>query len=204
MKSYAKSFFLVSILCALALSGCGGTAGSPDSPGNGGEVRQITGPAADIPGERVSVDGGTFTRLSPVELRSMMAEEDFPLINVHIPFTGNIPGTDLSIPYNEIEDNLDKLPAEKDAQIVLYCLGGPMSFAPPRPSSDSAIRTFRTWKAAWKPGRSPATGSKVYRTPTLDRESKLRQGYRWRSGHNRRSFRFEDSAATLALYLCLA
>ena len=79
-------------------------------------------------GIRVYVSDSAFTRLSPDELRSIMNEEDFLLVNVHVPFAGNIPGTDLTIPYNEIEANLDKLPADKDAKIVLYCLGGPMSF----------------------------------------------------------------------------
>lgn len=119
-----KSFFVVpTLFFVLLISGCGGDTGSPNNAESG---RAIT--ISEAPGERVSVDGGTFTRVSPVELRSMMDEEDFPLVNVHVPFAGNIPDTDLSIPYDEIEQNLDRLPADKDARIVLYCLGGPMSF----------------------------------------------------------------------------
>lgn len=67
---------------------------------------------------------------SPDELKSTMKKDDVRLINTHIPFQGYLPNTDLSIPYEEIgqKTNLQKLPENKDAKIVLYCKGGPMSY----------------------------------------------------------------------------
>lgn len=80
-----------------------------------------------VTGETVSAAGGSYQNVTPTELRTMLESKDFVLVNVHIPFAGNIPGTDVSIPYNEIESNLSQLPADKTAKIVLYCSSGRMS-----------------------------------------------------------------------------
>ncbi len=60
-----------------------------------------------------------YPHVSPTELPDMMLEENFALVNTHVPFEGNIPGTGLSIPYDEIGHNLDRLPTSKEARIVL-------------------------------------------------------------------------------------
>lgn len=65
--------------------------------------------------------------VSPAELETMLANKDFTFINVHSPFEGKITKTDLSIPYDQIAQNLGKLPPDKNSKIVLYCRSGHMS-----------------------------------------------------------------------------
>ena len=84
-------------------------------------------PAQESTGKRVEVSGGAYTDIDVAGLQTMLASKDFTFVNVHIPFEGNIANTDLSIPYDQIEQQLDKLPSDKDAKIVLYCRSGRMS-----------------------------------------------------------------------------
>jgi len=86
-----------------------------------------TQPAVRVVGQKVSVEGGSYTDVSVAELQTMLVNKDFTFVNVHIPFEGNIAQTDLSIPYDQIDQNLDKLPSDKNAKIVLYCRSGRMS-----------------------------------------------------------------------------
>jgi rhodanese-related sulfurtransferase len=69
----------------------------------------------------------SYTDINAAQLNEMLQEKDFALINVHIPYEGELPQTDDFIPYNEIEANADRLPADKGAKIVVYCRSGSMS-----------------------------------------------------------------------------
>lgn len=113
-----RVFYLLVLLCLIALlSACGG-----GSSQNADAVQQ-----GEVVGEKVKVTGGAYTDVDVAELQSMLANKDFTFVNVHIPFEGDIANTDVSIPYDQIEQNLSLLPPEKDAKIVLYCRSDRMS-----------------------------------------------------------------------------
>jgi rhodanese-related sulfurtransferase len=111
MEKPMKRVFLLLAIAAVALTAC-----------QGGGSEKTT-------GQPVEVDSGAYTNVSPDELNTMLENKDFVFVNVHIPFEGDIAGTDLSIPYDQITGaaNLAQLPADKDAKVVLYCRSGRMS-----------------------------------------------------------------------------
>jgi rhodanese-related sulfurtransferase len=60
------------------------------------------------------------------QLAELLENDDITVVNVHIPYEGEIPQTDLHIPFDEITDHLDEFP-EGNAPIILYCRSGNMS-----------------------------------------------------------------------------
>ena len=60
------------------------------------------------------------------ELAGLLERREVMLVNVRIPYEGELPETDLFIPYDEVADYLDQLP-DTDAPVVLYCRSGGMS-----------------------------------------------------------------------------
>ena len=65
--------------------------------------------------------------VGPAEFSALVAEPARVTINVHVPFEGDIAGTDLSIPFDQIERQLAALPTERRAPLAIYCRSGRMS-----------------------------------------------------------------------------
>jgi phage shock protein E len=75
-------------------------------------------------GTVVQANGGSWTNITPDTLAARMEHKDFTLLNVKTPYIGEIQGTDLYIPYTELEARAAELPADKAAPIVVYCRSG--------------------------------------------------------------------------------
>jgi len=67
-----------------------------------------------------------ITIITPSELDAMLDDKDFLLVNVHIPYAGEIPGTDAHIRYTDTSALEDGIGPE-GTKVVLYCRTGPMS-----------------------------------------------------------------------------
>lgn len=88
-------------------------------------------------GEKTSVSDGeagkkapsteeAFARLDPAAFAERMQNSEAAVINVHIPYEGELEQTDAFIPYNKVVGD-SRLPKDKDAEILLYCRTGRMS-----------------------------------------------------------------------------
>jgi rhodanese-related sulfurtransferase len=140
-----RTFHLVAITALLlVLAGCV-SAGRETSPT----------PTAQPVGTVVTTDKGQYRDITPGELNAMMATKDFFHADVHIPNEGKMPRLDARIPFDRITEELDELPADKTAKIVLTCKSGGMSAKAARELADLGYTNvynltggFVAWKDA--------------------------------------------------------
>ena len=80
-------------------------------------------PASD----RAEVAGVTL--LSPDRWAAAVADPRRFVVDVHVPFEGTVPGTDVAVPYTDVEQAVARgaLPADRTTPIAVYCRTGPMS-----------------------------------------------------------------------------
>ena len=112
----SRRFLLIALLISGLLAACA--------------VQPVASTAAPSSGVPVSVEGGTYTDITPAQLAEMLnaSRKDFTFINTHIPYEGEIAQTDAFIPFEENgPQRVNEYPADKNARIVLYCRSGRMS-----------------------------------------------------------------------------
>ena len=69
----------------------------------------------------------SYQNLTPGQLKAMLQRKDFTLVNVHIPYEGEIQATDAFVPYTEAAAKVPRLVPNRQAKIVVYCQSGRMS-----------------------------------------------------------------------------
>lgn len=80
-----------------------------------------------------------LTSLPPEDFASALGDPDVFVVNVHVPYDGEVPGTDAFIPYDRIVGSAE-LPTDLNVRILLYCRSGSMS----RVAGSDLVRTGHT------------------------------------------------------------
>ncbi len=111
---------LVIVIGLMLLTGCSSAAVA-------GSVAQTNSPEPSTKAAELSASGA-YHPLTVDTFAEILAKNkrDYTIVDVHIPYDGDIEGTDLKIPYNDVNALMAALP-NKDARIILYCRSGRMS-----------------------------------------------------------------------------
>lgn len=73
-----------------------------------------------------TADHTAMRRVVPAaEFEALIADRSTWVVNVHVPNEGNIPGTDVRMPFNDLDRT--NLPTDPSTPIYLYCQTGSMS-----------------------------------------------------------------------------
>ena len=109
-RSVVRQRVALAALCVALLAGCG----------SGGEK------ASTADGKEPAQAAAAFARLDPATFAERMNDHGATVINVHVPYEGEIDQTDAFIPYDKILGD-SRLPKDKGSEILLYCRSGRMS-----------------------------------------------------------------------------
>ena len=150
MKISTLATFVTLLFVLVVAAACGNQAPAQSQPAQ--EPAQAEAPAAGLPDWSPNPDG--YTDITVEQLAAALQTKDFTLVNVHIPYQGELPDTDTFVPFDQILANLDKLPG-KDEPVVLYCRSGSMSTVAAKALAEAGYTNvyeldggFNAWKAA--------------------------------------------------------
>ena len=125
-------FVLITIGCTIQVP-AGATQPVATATDSGAETESLTAtPVGSVAGATTDnlfdlpQNSNGFVDITVDQLHEILQQKEFALVNVHIPYEGELPDTDLFIPFDQIADHQAELPA-KDTPIILYCRSGSMS-----------------------------------------------------------------------------
>jgi len=115
---------LSALVVALLLAACGTSKSSDESNSRAGQVTR-TQSTTPTPAETAM---GTYQSLTIDEFADIVENraDEYLIINVHIPYAGEVANTDANIPYNDLDALMAAIP-DKNASVILYCRSGNMS-----------------------------------------------------------------------------
>jgi rhodanese-related sulfurtransferase len=115
------------------------------------------GSSSKAAGKESAGEQAAFTRLDPEQFAAWIGYPTAQVINVHVPYEGELEHTDAFIPFDRILED-PRLPADKDSEIFLYCKSGNMSVTAAEALSRAGYRHvshleggMKAWEAAGKP-----------------------------------------------------
>lgn len=83
-----------------------------------------TSPEASAPS---SASATAARQVGPEAFAAEISGGDRFVVNVHTPDEGGIEGTDVAIPFDQLEERAAELPQDRESPIALYCMTGGMS-----------------------------------------------------------------------------
>lgn len=86
----------------------------------------VVGCAETSQAETVEVAGGSFERVGSSTFAELVDDPGVTTVNVHVPYDGEISGTDLFVPFDEVTTD-ERIPDETDSRLAIYCRSGVMS-----------------------------------------------------------------------------
>jgi thiol:disulfide interchange protein DsbA len=126
-KGYSNTLDVLDYL----LAGMGASVASPEALSNERQQKDVSNnPEAACSTCEVgspAVTLASYPRLSPFQLRDMLRKKNFFLVNVHVPYEGEIEGTDAFIAYDSTARRIGEYPSDKNANIVIYCKSNRMA-----------------------------------------------------------------------------
>lgn len=117
MRPGRRRMLVLAVVALFGLAACGTSAVEPSPPSASAPTSSAASPSR---------------LLAPEEFASAIADPARITINVHVPFEGTLAGTDLMIPYDQITQQVSRLPADRDRPLAVYCMSGRMSAAAAR------------------------------------------------------------------------